>query len=535
MSLPSPPLGDRITKGRQSRFDGLDHNLGAGDGAIWDMRNLTGDLFPLLATREKRRLVRTLSTPNGLTAWDGLVWVDGDGLYYKGERKGTVANSRKRFAALGAYLVILPDKKYLNTLTGEFGSLESQWSGSSLTFTNGKLFEEEADANCIQAAGVSWGSFFRTGDAVTISGCTKHPANNKTPVIREIDGDKLYFYENVFTLDGEEGTTPYTETGNMKLERTVPDLEFLLENENRLWGCAGDTIYASKLGDIFNWNVYEGLDTDSYAVDTGSAGTFTGCVSFLGYPIFFKEDRIFKVYGSRPENYQIMASATLGVAKGSDRSIAIAGEMLFYLSSAGFMLYSGGIPQPIGDAFGRLRLKNAVGGSDGLKYYASAQDNTGVKRLFVYDSRHQTWHAEDEVVPVAFCREDAVTYLLAEDGKLWTVGGTGTGTEEADFTWFAEFSDFTEDSQDKKSVVRLQIRLELDEGASCKALIRYDSVGDWEQAGEVMETDVKRSRILPLIPRRADHYRLRLEGKGGCRVYAITRSYDPGSEIKSRK
>ena len=94
MSLPSPPLGGRITKGRQARFDGLDHNLGAGDGAIWDMRNLTGDLFPLLATREKRRLVRTLSAPNGLTAWDGLVWVDGDGLYYKGERKGTVASSR---------------------------------------------------------------------------------------------------------------------------------------------------------------------------------------------------------------------------------------------------------------------------------------------------------------------------------------------------------------------------------------------------------------------------------------------------------
>lgn len=534
MSLPSPPLGDRITKGRQARFDGLDHNLGAGDGAIWDMRNLTGDLFPLLATREKRRLVRTLSTPNGLTAWDGLVWVDGDGLYYKGEHKGTVANSRKRFAALGAYLVILPDKKYLNTLTGEFGSLESRWSGSSLTFTNGKLFEEEAEANCIQAAGVSWESFFKAGDAVAISGCTKHTANNKTPVIREIDGDKLYFYENVFTLDGEEGTTPYTETGTLKIERTVPDLEFLLENENRLWGCAGDTIYASKLGDIFNWNVYEGLDTDSYAVDTGSAGPFTGCVSFLGYPIFFKEDRIFKVYGSRPENYQIMSSATLGVAKGSDRSIAIAGEMLFYLSSAGFMLYSGGIPQPIGDAFGRLRLKNAVGGSDGLKYYASAQDNTRAKRLFVYDSRHQTWHVEDEVVPVAFCREDAVTYLLAEDGKLWTVGGTGTGTEEADFTWFAEFSDFTDDSPDKKSVVRLQIRLELDEGAECRALIRYDSVGDWEQAGAVMETDVKRSRILPLIPRRADHYRLRLEGKGGCRVYAITRSYDPGSELKSR-
>ena len=45
----------------------------------------------------------------------------------------------------------------------------------------------------------------RPGDAVTIAGCTKHTENNKTPVIREIDGDKMYFYEYVFTLDGDNG------------------------------------------------------------------------------------------------------------------------------------------------------------------------------------------------------------------------------------------------------------------------------------------------------------------------------------------
>lgn len=534
MSLPALPLGDRITRGRQSRFEGLDHNLGAGDGALWDMKNLTGDFFPLLATREKRRLVRTLSAPNGMTAWDGLAWVDGTGFYYKGVLRGTVANSQKRFAALGAYLVILPDKKYFNTLTGEFGGIESRWSGTSLTFTNGKLFEEDAEANCLQASGVNWSAWFKAGDAVAISGCTRHPENNKTPVIREIDGDKLYFYENVFRLEGEEGTAPYAETGAMKVERTMPDLEFLCENENRLWGCAGDTIYASKLGDVFNWNVYEGLATDSYAADTGSAGPFTGCVSFLGYPIFFKENRIFKVYGSRPENFEIMSSATLGAARGSGGSLAIAGETLFYLSSAGFMAYAGGIPQPIGDAFGRLRLKNAVGGSDGLKYYVSADCGAEGKRLFVYDVRHQTWHAEDSTAAAAFCRENAVTYLLAEDGKLYSVAGETAGTEEGDFDWFAEFADFTEDSPDKKSPLRLQIRLELEANASCKALIRCDSAGDWEQAGEVMGEDVKRSHILPLVPRRADHYRLRLEGRGGCRVYAVTRTYAPGSELKSR-
>ena len=205
MKLPGPTYADGIRKDQQVVFKGLDHNLGAGDGELWDMRNLTSDYYPLLATRQKRRILRSLSAPEGIFSWDGLAWVDGTTFYYRGEAKGTVTDSRKTFAALGAYIVILPDKAYYNTETDEFGSLESDWSGASLTFTNGRLYDEAAEANCIQAAGVDWASIFRVGDAVTISGCTQHPENNKTPIIREIDGDKLYFYEYVFTLDGDDG------------------------------------------------------------------------------------------------------------------------------------------------------------------------------------------------------------------------------------------------------------------------------------------------------------------------------------------
>lgn len=234
MRLPETPYADGIGKRGQLQFYGLDHNLGAADGGLWDMRNLTSDYYPLLATRPKRKKTRKLTSGGGLFAWDALAWVDGTGFYYGGEKKGTVTAGEKRFAAIGAYIIILPDKKYYNTISGEFGSLESAWSGWSLTFTNGKLFGEAAEANTIRCANVRWANYFKPGDAVTISGCTKHTENNKTPVIREIDGDKLYFYENVFKLDGSEGTTEYTESGNLTVRRTVPDLNYLCENENRL-------------------------------------------------------------------------------------------------------------------------------------------------------------------------------------------------------------------------------------------------------------------------------------------------------------
>lgn len=538
MKLPAMRYADGITKGGQVKFGGLNHNQGAGDGELWDMRNLTSDYAPLLATRLPRFKYKALDEPGGIFSWDGPAWVDGDGFFYNGERKGTVKPGKKTFAALGAYIVILPDKAWFNTVNGEFGSLEAEWTGKVLTFKDGKLFEEDAEANTIQAEGVNWEDYFKPGDAVTISGCTKHEENNKTPIIREIDGDKLYFYEYVFTLDGKDADKPYTETGELSIKRTVPDLRFICENENRLWGCDGNTIYASKLGDIFNWNVYDGVETDSFAVDTGSAGDFTGCISFLGYPVFFKEDHIYKVYGSMPSNFEVMGSATLGVAAGSGGSLAIAGETLFYLSRAGIVAYSGGIPQPVGQAFGLERQKNAVAGSDGLKYFVSMQGEDGSWRLHAYDTQTGMWHTEDETHATHFARWDGNLYLLAADGDIWTAGRPQGIEPDADgwegpFNWRAEFGDFTEGSPNKKGVSKIQIRLELDEGAEVQVWLQFDTDGDWQKVSSALGEGAKRSYYLPIIPRRGDHYRMKLEGTGGCRVYSLVREFYAGSELKS--
>ncbi len=539
MKLPSMKYADGIVKGQQVKFGGLNHNLGAGDGELWQMENLTGDYAPLLATRGRRYLFRRLTEPGGIFSWEGLCWAAEKAFWYKGERKGPLTAGKKTFAALGAYVVILPDKAYYNTLTDEFGHLESAWEGRELTFENGLLYEETAEANTIRAPGVKWENYFRAGDAVTISGCTKHQKNNKTPIIREIDGDKLYFYEYVFELDGDGGTTPYTETGALSIKRTVPDLRYICENENRLWGCDGNTIYASKLGDIFNWNVFDGVATDSYAVDTGSAGEFTGCVSFLGYPVFFKEDHIYKVYGSMPSNFEVMGSATMGVAAGSAGSLAIAGETLFYLSRAGVVAYSGGIPQPISGALGLERYQNAVAGSDGLKYYISMENVNGGWSLFVYDTQRGVWHREDDTRATHFARWGGNLYLLRTDGEVWIIGRpqgidqTAEGWEET-IHWLAEFGDFVEGNPNKKGVSKIQIRLELEEKAEVQVFLQFDTDGEWQKVSSALEEGVKRSYYLPIIPHRGDHYRMKLEGRGGCRIYSIVREYYSGSELKSK-
>ena len=135
--------GERYGKVKQVKFGGLNHTVGAGDGAIWDMQNMTGDHYPVLATRERRRLFRKLEKPGGIFAWNKLCWVDGNQFFYDGVAKGKVTEGMKTFASIGRYVVIFPDKCYYNMDTDTYGNLEAKWQGEILTFGNGLLYEED--------------------------------------------------------------------------------------------------------------------------------------------------------------------------------------------------------------------------------------------------------------------------------------------------------------------------------------------------------------------------------------------------------
>lgn len=542
---PVLPRPSGIRKQYQDEFEGLDHNESTTKGEWWDMRNLTSEYDPWLATRPERRKYKKLTQPWGLFEWEGLCWVDGDGFYFNGQRKGTVARSKKTFAAIGDYIIVMPDKAYYNTYSGQFGSLEASWSGT-LTFTNGQYVGEEAKANTLQASGVNWATYFKAGDAVTIEGCTKHASNNKTPIIREVAGDKLYFYEYTFDLDGEDGTTPYTEPGRITIKRTMPDLLYMCENENRLWGCDKRTIYSSKLGDPFNWNCFDGVGTDSYAVDTGSEGSFTGCYSYLGVPMFFKETVLYKVYGTMPSNYEVTPTNSIpGVMEGSSRSIAVAGSTLFYLSPHGIMAYSGATPRTVAHPFGTDRYKLAAAGSTGGKYYISMQGPTGYL-LFAYDVERGMWHIEDDKEILGFAYWDKNLYMLQSDGQIWITGNIvdppADSTPEGPFDWYAESGDILGDyargsgaPPNKKHLTKFQMRTVLYEGSWVELWVRYDSNGDWKLVDrKEYEKDMpKRSHYMSVKPVRVDHFRVKLVGHGQCKIQSISHDFGVGSELRS--
>jgi hypothetical protein len=72
--------------------------------------------------------------------------------------------------------------------------------------------------------------------------------------------------------------------------------------------------------------------------------------------------------------------------------------------------------------------------------------------------------------------------------------------------------------------------MSLDIGAEMKISIRYDSIGDWEQIFSVTGTSL-RSFVMPVRPRRCDHFNIRIEGKGHGKIYSITKTIEQGSDI----
>ena len=92
------------------------------------MTNMSSADYPMLSTRRPRGTVQQLEEPQGLIAKDALAIADKGKLYFNGtEVTGlTLADGEKQMVSMGAYLLIWPDKKYLNTkdLT-DYGSMEA--------------------------------------------------------------------------------------------------------------------------------------------------------------------------------------------------------------------------------------------------------------------------------------------------------------------------------------------------------------------------------------------------------------------------
>lgn len=484
------------------------------------MQNLSSSQYPVVSPRRKRGdAIRKLSAPGGLYWKNGLAYVDGTDFWYKDKIVGQVSAGEKQLCGMGAYIVILPDKLIYNTAgTAQEGQalepIEVTWTqGSSATLAptyDGSVYTK------ITCTGI--GKQFLEGDAVTISGSTVE-ALNKTTAIESRGDDYIVIVGQL--------TESSTQAGGMTVKRAMPDMDFICEQDNRLWGCStkNHEIYASKLGDPKNWNYFQGTAADSYAATIGSDGDFTGCISHMGYVLFFKEDCLIKVYGNKPANIQLNTYAYRGVAKGCEKSLCIVNETLYYAARDAVMAYDGGIPQPVSAALGTLQISAAAAEQYQSKYYVSMQEKSGKWTLYAYDTQYQMWHAEDMTQFRYAEYGEGHLYYIDADGNLREIDG---GSEEERVAWYADSADQMEGDLRKKKIARLQIMAEIGRGTLFEVFMQYDGNPMWERVyTNIAET--KRSVQICIRPRRCSFFRYRIKGKGEFRLYAVEKLVQHGS------
>ena len=490
---------------------GINYSDQIQDGDLRDSLNLSARRYPYIATRRKRVQQDGYAGATALTAWGKLVAVEGTSLLYDGEKVGTVTAGEKQFAVVNTKMVIWPDKVYLDMTSREVKSLGAKLTGSKATFTKSTM----------KVSGwTDLTTLFKAGDAVTMTGCTTEKENNKDFVIVSVMADTITVTDNTFK-EATEASTAIT------IERKIPDMDFICESENRLWGCSSDeqTIYASSLGDPTNFYAYEGLSTDSYALAVGTEGAFTGCCKLTSSVLFWKETKLHKILGSYPAEYSLYTYDIEGLQKGCHKSLQVINEVLFYMGLHGVYAYTGGTPSLISANFGDHAFTDAVAGNDGDSYFLSLREGEDI-HFMVYETRNGIWVREDGTEALDFARIGKDMYFLTSDGTVWLADGR---EDDPEIEWMAQFTPFYETIEGRKSYSRLMLRLELPKGSWLTAEVRCDG-GLWKECGKVVgrENDVVPLRIAV---NRCDKFEIRLRGKGPCTILSMLREFRVGSDV----
>lgn len=581
---------------RTEVMGGYHHSLRISDGEFYDMENLSSDRFPVLSPRKKRGLYASPAAPGGMIGKDALCYVDGSAMVidqYRLELGLSTAaeDCPKNLISMGAYILILPDKKYVNTADlSDYGSMEAEFTttapvGFSLCREDGTAYDAEyvqpsapeKPANMalwvdtssqphalkqysestglwsslhtvyIRISSPGIGKAFDRYDGIVISGL------EGSPIIDNATGEAVGNARDFAALEGsnviwDKGDDFLTVIGmldravtirnKVTVSRKMPRMDFVIESGNRLWGCRYgqdekgqfvNQIYASKAGSFKNWGCYQGLATDSYFVNLGSDGPFTGAVNFRGYPCFFKERMLHKVYGKTPDSFGLQDTALRGVQKGCGRSLAIVNEVLYYKSRGAVVAYDGSLPVEVSKQLGEIPYSDAVAEAFGDKYYISMKDPAGHYSLFVLDTARRLWHREDDLHAEDLCAcRDEVYAVDGKTKKILTLLGSGEPYEDR-VRWYAQTGNLGMGTPEGKYIARLQVRMSMAADATAEICIRYDGEQDFQKAA-TLKSDSLRTFSVPIRVRRCDHFQLLFRGTGDCRIYSVTRHMQEGSD-----
>jgi len=545
----------------------------------------------------------------GIHGRDQLVFIRGTQVYYNFIPVSglTVSDDAamlpKKIISMGAYVCIWPDKVYFNTVDStDKGSMERTYSVSSQSVSlimcrlngtnydyntiargteapanpdNGALWLDESGSTAIlkqymssadewleisttfikiQATGI--GAGLKEYDVINISGLelggedqnqtvAEQVAALNTSMIVYAAGNDYIIVSGILSAAVEQEELA---EATVHADLTIPDMDYMLESNNRLWGCkygmvngeVVNEIYASALGSFRVWRRYMDNSTDSWTASVGTDGPFTGAITQRGYPVFFKEQCIHRISGMSPQTFQIQTTFCRGVQRGSWRSLAVVAENIYYKARDAVMVYDGNMPAEVSGQLGEELYSDARAGVLGDKYYISMMDKDSHYVQMVYDTKNGVWWKEDATQALDYGTvADELFYIDEENNTLVSICGS-VGQKETNIHWMAEFDlygvnyrrqsnyDDPKRVRNHKYVSLFKIRVELGKGANLKLYMQYDN-NPYKYIGE-KRGEKLRTFVLPVKPKRCDHVRFRLEGQGDVTIYDISRIMEVGGD-----
>ena len=189
-----------LQSGRQMlrAFGGVNETYGCSEAELSSSLNFSGRGYPALQTRATRKKVREVQDVNGMYHLNGLVICRGTTLEYTPDadesRAGAVVlenaltDNEKAMTGMGTKVLIWPDKKAFDTVSGELTDLAAAWtlSGGTMTVTpcdgEGRTYAPDG-VGTTEPESPADGQLFLKGDAESPYGAgsvlLKYSAKNK--------------------------------------------------------------------------------------------------------------------------------------------------------------------------------------------------------------------------------------------------------------------------------------------------------------------------------------------------------------------
>lgn len=451
----------------------------------------------------------------------------------------------------GTYQAVKVTAKVITLATGSLprvgvsgnATIEAVKSGTDGTYWMESVFltvtaehEINRDVLTFDTAEILTG-LFKAGDAVLLNNNPR-----KSYAVEAVTALALYFAEGTLS-----GLTAYGGTVlGCIVSSEPPELDHFTVCDNRVFGCRGSEIYASKLGDPAQWYYWNtpSLSTDSWYLDTGDPSPFTACCVYGGRPHFFTERSVTVLYGDTPAQYSTATVELYGVKAGSADSLVAVGGALYYLSPQGFVRYTsseGAVV--ISDRLGSV-FSSACAGTDGRCYYACALDPLGRAANYKYSLKSGLWAKEDGRRFYSFASLPNRLFALSSDGSdercvMLISGGYNTVGENVDGLGFLSYADppsmevvlapLREDRSEgvalrPRWVQKLYLRLIRSQGAEVSVSVLFDGGEEREvlrlsgiaQLLDAPEAELGREEVvqIPLPNNKCDTYRIVIRAAG---------------------